>query len=179
MESTTNTPGLLCSVTWFHFESNPVYLVLQPVWHMCSLPAFTGAQARQSEITSLASCCSLDSITSCYTGLRPTGSPSTASAVWATTSLNPFVSESKIVMNHTLEPLNSRAHPCSCSVWAVLEMSPPVPIQYKRCFMGLVKQVKMQLQLWPDTLEEANFSVFFFFCHVGKKIISLPFSFNF
>lgn len=38
--------------------------------------------------------------------------------------------------------------------------------------MGLVKQVKMQLQLWPYTLEEASFSVLFS-CDIGKNILSL------
>lgn len=35
--------------------------------------------------------------------------------------------------------------------------SPPVPVQHKWYFMGLVKQVKMQLQLCPDSLAEASF----------------------
>lgn len=77
-----------------------------------------------------------------------------------------------------LLPLDSRAHPCSCSVWAALGISPPAPIQHKWCFMALVKQVKMQLQLCPDTSEEASFSVVFV-SHVGENIISLAFSFNF
>lgn len=59
-----------------------------------------------------------------------------------------------------------------------LSSIPPAPIQHKWCIMGLVKQVKMQLQLWPDTLEEASFSVLFS-CDVGKNILSLSFGFNF
>lgn len=36
-------------------------------------------------------------------------------------------------------------------------MSAPAPVQHRGYFMGLVKQVKMQLQLWPDSLGKPAF----------------------
>lgn len=41
-------------------------------------------------------------------------------------------------------------------------MSPLAPVQHRWCLMDLVKQMKMQLQLWPHSLGEGSFPVF---CH--------------